>query len=377
MKRRISSKNYLNLFEPIIISFIWVLLIVFPLFFGQFEDQINWNKVFRTWITYIPLFILFLLNRFVLLPRLFFNNKRLIYLLSVSGLIIVFSTVSFINETTKRETRNQPPPQQQPFSNNPDHRRPPPLDGNNTFARPLEQRDQHLPQPIPPYLSLFILSVLIVSFDTGLRVSFRLVDTEREKEKLEKENVGTQLAFLRNQDSPHFFMNTLNNIHALVDINTEEAKESIIQLSKLMRHLLYDSEIDKISLQKEFSFIKNYVDLMKLRFSDKVEIVLNLPDQISDKSIPPLLFTSFVENAFKHGISYEQPSFIHISFTVTDKILTFELTNSNPKNETADESSGIGIENSRKRLDLLYGKNYILKTEDKDDKYSIQLSLPI
>ena len=172
-------------------------------------------------------------------------------------------------------------------------------------------------------------------------------------------------------------MNTLNNIHALVDINTEEAKESIIQLSKLMRHLLYDSEIDKISLQKEFSFIKNYVDLMKLRFSDKVEIVLNLPDQISDKSIPPLLFTSFVENAFKHGISYEQPSFIHISFTVTDKILTFELTNSNPKNETADESSGIGIENSRKRLDLLYGKNYILKTEDKDDKYSIQLSLPI
>ena len=218
---------------------------------------------------------------------------------------------------------------------------------------------------------------MLVGFDTGLRISFRLAEAERVKDKLEKDNVESQLAFLRNQVSPHFFMNTLNNIHSLIDIDTEEAKESIIRLSKLMRHLLYESEIEKIPIRKEISFVENYIDLMKLRYSDKVAIRVKLPKKLPDKTIPPLLFTSFLENAFKHGVSYQNTSFINIEFSCTDQNLTFEIINSNPKSEKEEESSGIGIENARKRLDLIYGDQYSLEIVVNDKEHYVRLSIPI
>lgn len=374
------NRNHLKLFEPLIISFIWLLLFAAPLFLGQFDDQINWNHVYRSWQNYLPILFLFFVNRFILLPKLFFKNKRLLYVLSVSCLILIMTSISYVNDMKNRSQLGPNQLEQRFIPNNPPNQLPPPPRDRRGALRNPSPRPQPLPQerkPLHPYMSLFIFSVLIVSFDTGLRVSFRLVETEREKAKLEKENVGAQLAFLRNQVSPHFFMNTLNNIHALVDLNTEEAKESIIRLSKLMRHLLYDSEIEKIPLQKEIDFIQNYVDLMKLRFSDKVKINLKLPEQLPDKSIPPLLFTSYVENAFKHGISYEHSSYITIVFLYAAGKLTFEIKNSKPNIEKEDGPSGIGIENSRKRLDLIYGDNYSLKTEDNQNEYSVQLSIPL
>jgi sensor histidine kinase YesM len=172
-------------------------------------------------------------------------------------------------------------------------------------------------------------------------------------------------------------MNTLNNIHSLIDIDTDEAKESIIRLSKLMRHLLYDSEIEKIPIQKEFDFIKNYIDLMKMRYSDKVAIGFQLPEQVPNKSIPPLLFTSFVENAFKHGVSYKQDSFINIEFSYNGENLTFQVKNSILNNGKDELASGIGIENARKRLDLLYGEKYSLEIDESDNEYYVRLSIPV
>lgn len=193
----------------------------------------------------------------------------------------------------------------------------------------------------------------------------------------EKENAESQLAFLRNQVSPHFFMNTLNNIHSLIDIEKEEAKETIIRLSKLMRHLLYDSEVEEIAIQKEIEFVRNYVDLMRLRYSEKVNINLDIQPDIPEKTIPPLLFTSFVENAFKHGISYQHDSYIFITFSHQNNKLLFRIENSNYKNEIDEGPSGIGIENARKRLDLLYGNLYSLKIEEKKLVYIVNLSIPL
>jgi len=141
--------------------------------------------------------------------------------------------------------------------------------------------------------------------------------------------------------------------------------------------LLYESEIEKIPIQKEIDFIKNYVDLMKLRFSDRVKINLNIPEQLPDKKIPPLLFTSYLENAFKHGISYQHTSFVNITFFVESDNLSFEVRNSNMSSEKDEEASGIGIENSRKRLDLIYGENYVLKIEDKKDEHTVSLTIPL
>ena len=186
------------------------------------------------------------------------------------------------------------------------------------------------PRPMPPFANFLIMSVLIVGFDTGLRSGLRLIESENEKVRLEKENVANQLVLLRNQVSPHFFMNTLNNIHSLIDINSEEAKEAIIKLSKMMRYLLYETETEKTTIKKEVEFLESYVNLMKLRFNEKVRITMNIPSVIPDRSLPPLLFTSLIENAFKHGISYLDESFITIDLVFGEERLLLVVKNSKP-----------------------------------------------
>jgi len=232
------------------------------------------------------------------------------------------------------------------------------------------------PNPIPKYANFLILAVLLVGFDTGLKISMRWANLEQEKFKLQKESVENQMAFLRNQVSPHFFMNTLNNIHALIDIDADEAKESIIKLSKLMRHLLYDSEEKLTPIKKEVEFIQSYIELMRLRFTDKVNIEVDIPDDIPDKSIPPLLFTSLLENAFKHGISYNQTSFVKIVMSFSENRLNFTIENSNHPRDT-EASSGIGIENTKKRLSLLYKDNFDLEILGEKEIYKVNLNIPL
>lgn len=198
-----------------------------------------------------------------------------------------------------------------------------------------------------------------------------------EKGKAEKLFIESELAFLRNQVSPHFLMNTLNNIHALIDIDAGEAKGSIIILSKLMRHLLYESERDANPISMEMGFIQNYIDLMRLRFAEKADIKLEIQEALPGNSIPPLLFTSLLDNAFKHGIAANNGSFIHINITSSGSKLTFEIKNGIPKHTKSNAQSGIGIENTRKRLNLLYGENYELYISDMNDIYIARLTIPI
>jgi LytS/YehU family sensor histidine kinase len=233
------------------------------------------------------------------------------------------------------------------------------------------------PKPIPSYMNVMIFSILIVGFDTGLRMAVKLTESEREKDQLEKENMETQLTMLKNQVSPHFFMNTLNNIHSLIDISTSEAKEAVIRLSNLMRYLLYETASDKTSLKDEMDFITSYIDLMRLRFTENVEITLNLPERIPDKRVSPFLFTAFIENAFKHGISYKTKSYIVVDIAADENRLLLKVKNSIPTEVTQNTPSGIGVENTRKRLDLLYGQNYHLDILNDGNEFNVTLSLPL
>lgn len=360
--------NKFRFYEIILLILIWILLIASPFFFIE-KENIEWRDVSGPLRPIIPLIFIFLINRFILVPKLLFKKKSIYYIISVVAMISVFSfgLYLFTNNPKQIQPHQQTnrPWQPPPHSPNLGDRPPPPV--------------ENIPggRPIPPFANLLVFSLLLVGFDTGLMSTFKLAKSERKRAKLEKENAETQLAFLRNQVSPHFFMNTLNNIHSLIDHDSDEAKESIIRLSKLMRHLLYDSEIEMIPVQKEIDFIKNYVDLMKLRYSDRVKIKLSIPAKLPDKSIPPLLFTSYVENAFKHGISYQNSSFIDIKFTIDNNNLIFKVHNSKPHQEINEEPSGIGIENSQKRLDLIYGDNYTLEIDDEKDEYHVLLSIPI
>jgi hypothetical protein len=364
--------------EIILVVFVWLVLMITPVLFRDDYTNPVWRSINNQLEILIPLSVLFLVNRFLLVPALLFRGKWQLYILAVFFAIIALASGSYIYDTAikknpplrkamvEKEIRRMPPPAR----NSPDEGR-----DRDPFDPP--DRQQRQPRPMPPFANFLILSVLIVGFDTGLRSGLRWIESENEKERLEKENVANQLVLLRSQISPHFFMNTLNNIHSLVDINTEEAKEAIIKLSKMMRYLLYETEAEKTTVKKEVEFIESYVNLMRLRFNEKVKINLNIPDIIPDKSLPPLIFTSLIENAFKHGISYKTESFINIDLVFGDDRMLLVIKNSKQKAERVDDFSGIGIENTRKRLKLLYGNDYHLDIIDGNNVFTVNLSIPI
>jgi hypothetical protein len=362
------KKNIISLIEIAILFIIWVIIYISPVIFHSSMDQINWHVILNNWRRLFPFFVLSLMNHFVLVPLLFFKNRKLLYIVSALLVIVSFSIfLKRINPLRLPKARIET--RQRIYPPRPERMQPdPPLP-------PL----QNTPGGFPPLLNSAFLALMIIGFDTGLRTVFKLTKSEQERDKIEKEMIKSELAFLRNQVSPHFFMNTLNNIHALIDFDTEKAKETVIQLSKLMRYLLYDSEIEKIPLKKEMAFIRNYVELMKMRIAEEVEIIFF--DDISDpeKKIPPLIFTSLIENAFKYGISYQNDSFIKIEFSTTNQELFFVLTNSiggKPKDFDSNYS-GIGLDNTKKRLNILYGNNYSMDIQSDEKIFTVTLKLPL
>jgi hypothetical protein len=372
------SKNIrkFNLFEISVIILFWLLLFASPLLLGQSQGRIDWVHVFKMWKEHSILLGLFVINRFILLPGLFFRNRRVLYMVTASLLIAVAVAGMFIFYR-KPEVKSDRKPPENTIAQEPRDRRPgqnPPPPQRQQQRRPLNS-DQ--PEPVPAYVNLLILSVLLFGFDTGLKIASKWVYSEQQRIILEKENIETQLALLKHQVSPHFFMNTLNNIHSLIDIDTVEAKKSVIKLSNLMRHLLYESDRELSPLSKEVEFIRSYMDLMKLRYSKGVRITLNIPENIPDKSIPPLLFISLLENAFKHGISYLQESFIDIELSFPTDKLQLVVTNSKSKRHTNPSGSGIGIENTRKRLDLLFKEKYTLDITDRGNIFITTLTIPV
>lgn len=358
--------------ELILIILVWLVLLFTPILFREDIYSPVKRSVINQLEILIPLLLVFIVNRFLLVPFLLYKGKQTIFVISAILMIVLFTAGLFVYDKRIKDVPPDLPLMQQQVAT-PPYAYP---GGVDVFSnlRPAQQRQ---PRPIPPFANFLILSVLIVGFDTGLRLSLRGFDIENEKVRLEKENVATQLVLLRNQVSPHFLMNTLNNIHSLVDENHEEAKEAIIKLSKMMRYLLYETETEKTTLVKEIEFLESYINLMKLRFNERVKISLKVPDVIPDKTIPPFIFTSLIENAFKHGISYKDESFIAIDIEISDGMLFLKVRNSKSEKTNADKYSGIGIDNTRKRLGLLYGANYSLDIQDVNDVFSVNLSIPL
>jgi hypothetical protein len=359
--------------ETGLILFVWLVLLLTPILFREDNEKPIMGSVLNQLEILVPLTILFIVNRFLLVPYLLFRRKPVLFVTSVLVVIMLLASGTYgyyrvvkrvmypVNGLADngRESRETPPPAR---------------DGQSGASRPPRSTT---PRPVPPYANFLIFSVLVVGFDTGLRSGAKWIMAEEEKVHLEKEKVAAQLTLLRSQVSPHFFMNTLNNIHALVDSNTTEAKEAIIRLSKLMRYLLYETGTEKTTLKKEVEFLESYISLMQLRFSEKVKITLNLPPAVPDISIPPFLFISFIENAFSHGISYKDESFITIDLVLGKDRLLFVVKNSKTDNIRMKDFSGIGIENSRKRLELLYADKYHLDIINNEDLFTVNLSIPL
>lgn len=220
--------------------------------------------------------------------------------------------------------------------------------------------------------------LFLFGMNLGAKSYFKSADDREKLEQLEKQNLQQRLDYLKVQINPHFFMNTLNNIHALVDIDPEMAKTSIVELSKLMRIILYDGDKQMMSLSKEIEFVKNYIRLMSLRFTDNVTINTEFPDNPPYKEIAPMVFVTFIENAFKHGISYMQPTKIDIAIRLHGNKLLFTCANTvrqAEKSNSEEKKGGLGLANVKKRLDLIYGNAYKLDIKELSTQYKVRLLL--
>ena len=194
---------------------------------------------------------------------------------------------------------------------------------------------------------------------TALALARRWVTTDQKRKEVEAERSTAELRNLRSQINPHFLLNTLNNIYALTAFDTPKAQQAIQELSKMLRHILYDYQQPKVALSDEVEFLQNYVNLMRIRLSDSVDVKFHTSIANPQLEIAPMLFISLVENAFKHGVSPSEPSFIHIQIESADNQIVCDIQNSNhPKTANDHSGHGIGLQQVQRRLDLSYPDHY-------------------
>ena len=223
-------------------------------------------------------------------------------------------------------------------------------------------------------LGLFIMLFITTSIKLIKKGIFERLEFKEINEK----QLQTELTLLKSQVNPHFFFNTLNNLYSLSLQKSDEVPDVVLKLSDLMRYVLECGKKQKVSLSKEVEHIKSYISLEKLRYSRNFEIKFETDGNISKKTIAPMLLIPFVENAFKHGMfSKAKNSFLHISLKVVMNRLIFSVVNSKPENslENNSNSTGTGLENVKRRLQLLYPERHDLEIIDTKDKYKIKLNI--
>ena len=367
--------------EIAIYSIIW-LFIVAELVFESNGRSVELSTHFvRDGLKVIPIFILFIINTIWLIPKLLFEKQTKLYVSLVVMLSIIFVLTGEILFTNSFQFSQTPPELNHPFEN----KRPPELNGWEMPPN-LNNPNDSFHKMEPPPMGLFglgffnqiIICLLIIGLNTAIKVTVKWYKDEQKRKEAEKDLLKSELTMLQNQVSPHFFMNTLNNIHALIDINGKLAQQSIVQLSKMMRYLLYESEQGSTTLEKEIVFINSFVDLMKLRIDESVNVTFCIPENYENVSLPPLLLMPFIENAFKYGISYQEESYINISLEQVGRFLIFRCNNRIlTQNASNGISKGIGLRNVRKRLDLLFGNTYSLIIDDSGKEFLVKLILPI
>ena len=348
--------------ETIIYTIVWIILFLSPLvsLFTNNEpvQDPSWVKrsLMDTYGLLVTFFVVFLIHNHVLASIIVKHKRIVLYLVCCIALVSVFQLAQCAHKPDGRpmlslNMNETPPPPPPPPPNGP-----PPIDKHD--------------------LSMFIIVVLMIGANLGVKYYFQSEEEKKHLAKLREQSLKQELDYLRYQINPHFVMNTLNNIHALVDIDPEQAKDSIVDMSRMMRYLLYNSDNNFVTLNNALEFLKKYLNLMKLRYTDQVTVNLDIPEACQENVVlGPLLFIPFVENAFKHGVAYDKPSTINIDIEQKDGRLLFHCQNS--KSDVKHEYGGVGLNNVTKRLELIYGNDYSLDITDTDETYNVLLDLPV
>ena len=337
--------------ENLLYLMVWMVIILVPVLNSKMleEVHVSLENILIAWLKIAPYLLIFIIHNSLIAPRLLLRKHRYVWYLVVNLLTItaVFSLVAIYEKYAPYDT--------EPYI----------LNGKASFT------------DLAIYWNI-LLGFFMTGLNMGIKLLYRSLRDEQQMEELKRQNLQAEMDYLRYQINPHFFMNTLNNIHALIDIDTEYAKSAVIELSKMMRYVLYESGSETISLKKDIQFIENYIELMRIRYDSSIDICLDYPATIPNKvAIPPLLLIVFVENAFKHGVSYNHASFIHIRIGYRDDAVTAVISNSRHE-KSRPGTTGIGLENVKKRLASVYQDNYTLSIDDSDPAvYTVKLIIPI
>ena len=332
---------------PVIHFLVWSFVYLIYFIILPFGSESAWKIRYIASPAYLMFVFSFYMNYSFLIPKLFFTKRFAAYIIMN---LFMFIVLSFLFELWKNYASMKlgiPPP---------------------------------TPAPHIRYFGLF-QGIIGFIFINGIAVAVRSTSmwfySKNQVQALELEKIRNELSFLKMQISPHFLFNTLNNILTLIDENSELAKKSILQLSNLLRSVLYDSEADSVTIKQETEFLTNYSNLMRLRYGS--ELNFNLETDLKEPEVPiaPLLLISFLENIFKHGIGASlKDSSIDIKISSSKGKIIFESTNTYfPKNNQDRSGSGIGTDNIQKRLALLYEGRYFYDCKIADGKYITRLEL--
>lgn len=326
----------------------WILYILFIelMFFSLYRfTDINF---YIQLLIFFPLeMVLVYFNFYVLIPRLLFARKYLLYGLSLTTGIVVVAMVNIGFHFLYSKV------------------------GFPTFAMGA---NFHILTIMGRVMEVFYL----IGFTTGVKlVRTWMLHLGWIQEK-EKQYLETELNFLKSQIQPHFFFNTLNNLYSLTLKKSDLAPDVVLKLSDLMSYMLYESGAGRVALDKEIAYLQNYIDVEKLRFGHRMDVHFETEGNTENVFIPPMVLILFIENSFKHGVKNNVD---HITISISVKVeagcLFFRVAN--PVSVPGDKSvhEGIGLKNVRRRLDLLFGKNYSLDTEEKDKQYMVSLKMPV
>ncbi len=326
---------------------VWGIFFAFPLLFSGGE----FPPVYLYLRTVLPLFftvLIFYANYFVLIDKVLFQDRIVLFILLNLALI----AFCMWGEDALRDLIPRPNAASRPFR-------------GSSFKSFYHFR------------AAFSLAIT-VAVSVAIRITQRWQKSETERKATETEQLKSTISHLQYQIQPHFFFNSLNNIYSLVDSAPEKAKDSIHRLSKLMRYTLHDATAEQVPLANEITFLKNYIDLMRMRLTDKVDVRYDFPADADHTQIAPLLFIPLVENGFKHGVSANVPSFIFIKMRIEGQRLIFWVENTNfPKDERDKGGSGIGIENLQKRLRLLYPNRHQFRQTVQDGVFRTELEIDL
>lgn len=379
--------------EHTIYTAIWTMLYASPVIniytrmAGNPRITFSWTEILHAWEYTSTWLVMFAIHNFLLLPILLKKRKNGTYLCLSFAILLAGMFITYLNRPIHKDqykTRMEAEWKADSLA----YERVAAVrlgDGrycspqNPMRRKPLDyQSIDPLPMLGPGELVAFFGGLLLMGMNLGVKLYF-MSQRDRERQKIiDQRNLEQQMEYLKYQVNPHFFMNTLNNIHALVDIDPERAKTTIVELSKMMRHILYEGSKKLIPLTREVEFLNLYVQLMRLRYTRKVHINVDVPPQLPELKLPPLMLIIFVENAFKHGISYREESFIDIKLRVENKRLLFSCCNSKPTQvQRTNEKGGMGLQNVRQRLELLYDDDYTLDISDGEKTYEVKLDIPM